>query len=242
MKQWLKVARPVAELRRGRTDWYRIENSANANKAEIYVYDEIGYFGVTAADFAKEVNSLSVSQIDLHLSSPGGSAFEGVAIYNSLLHHKAQVTTYVDSLAASAASVIAMAGDRIVMRTGSQMMIHEASGLAVGNAKDMRELADLLDKTSDSIAGIYSERRGGTINLWRKAMKAETWYNAEEAVKAGLADEVGGEGQSANSSWDLSIFNYSGRTVAPAPEIEETTEYEEETADALRRALQEAFQ
>ncbi|HZN70574.1 MAG TPA: head maturation protease, ClpP-related [Micromonosporaceae bacterium] len=239
-QQWLKLARPVAELRRGRTDWYRIENATSNGRAEVYIYDEIGYFGVTAADFAREVNALNVEAIDLHLSSPGGSAFEGVAIYNSLLHHRATVTSYVDSLAASAASVIAMAGDRIIMRTGSQLMIHEASGMGIGKADDMRELADLLDKTSGSIADIYAERRGGTAAKWRKAMKNETWYDAQEAVRAGLADEVSGASDESQNSWDLSIFNYAGRNHAPAP-IDDVDPFRVD-AEELRRALQEAFQ
>src|SRR4026209_2051548 len=104
----MKTARPVADLRAGRKDWYRIENSAGNDTTEIYIYDEIGYFGVTAADFVRELQNIRTSNIDLHLNTPGGDVFDGVAIYNALLNHRAHVNTYVDSLAASAGSFIAM--------------------------------------------------------------------------------------------------------------------------------------
>jgi hypothetical protein len=161
------------------------------------------------------------------------------------------VTTYIDSLAASAGSFIAMAGeDRIIARTG-QMMIHDAHGLAIGNATDMRELAELLDMNSDNIAGIYAERAGGTTASWRKAMKNETWYSAAESVKANLATEIlQTTGSGADNSWDLSIFNYAGRANAPAPELPvedaHTPPDEKNTLtvdpDEFRRAMMEAFQ
>src|SRR5690606_8034659 len=103
--------------------------------------------------------------------------------------HQAHVTVIVDSLAASIASVIAMAGDRVVMAKNATMMIHDGHGLSIGNAADMREMADLLDKVSDNIASVYAERAGGDVAEWRERMRAETWYSADEAVSAGLADE-----------------------------------------------------
>ncbi|MBH1939135.1 Clp protease ClpP, partial [Streptomyces sp. AV19] len=128
------------------------------------------------------------------------------------------------------ASVIAMAGDRIVMQPHSQMMIHDGSGLCVGNAADMRDMADLLDRQSDNIAGIYAERAGGTVKQWRTRMLAETWYSAQEAVEAGLADEVAKPGRPGReegepgdrpvaNSWDLSVFRHAGREQAPAPDV-----------------------
>ncbi|WP_424891797.1 head maturation protease, ClpP-related [Streptomyces sp. XH2] len=221
-----KTARPRASLRQGRTDWYRITNLADG-AAEVSIYDEIGYWGVTASDFIAELKAIDSSEITLRLNSPGGEVFDGIAIMNALRAHPARVTTHVDGIAASIASVIAMAGDRIVMQPHSQMMIHDGSGLCIGNAADMREMADLLDKQSDNIAAIYAERAGGTVKQWRTRMLAETWYSADEAVEAGLADEVAkparrpepgeaGEEQVSNS-WDLSVFRYAGRTEAPAP-------------------------
>lgn len=224
MPEGLRTARPRAQLRQGRTDWYRITNSAGDGPATVHVYDEIGYWGVTAQDFISELKAISASEISLHINSPGGEIFDGIAIMNALRHHPATVTTYVDSLAASIASVIAMAGDRVVMAPHSQMMIHDGSGLQVGNAAAMREMAELLDRQSDNIAGIYAEKAGGTVAEWRARMTAETWYTAAEAVDAGLADEISSTRTSPNdnspkNSWDLSVFTYAGRDKAPDPDV-----------------------
>jgi ATP-dependent protease ClpP protease subunit len=225
MAERLRTARPRAQLRQGRTDWYKITNSVADGPATVHVYDEIGYWGVTAQDFISELKAISASAIDLHINSPGGEIFDGIAIMNALRSHPAKVTTYVDSLAASIASVIAMAGDRVVMAPHSQMMIHDGSGLQVGNAAAMREMADLLDRQSDNIASVYAEKAGGTVAEWRTRMTAETWYTADEAVAAGLADEVSSSTQtspddnSPKNSWDLSVFAYAGRSEAPAPPV-----------------------
>lgn len=212
----LRTARPVAKLRLGRTDWYRIK--AQAGTAEIAIYDEIGYFGVTAGDFLDELKALQVDRIDVRINSPGGDVWDGLAIYNSLRDHPATVTTYVDGLAASAASIIVQAGDRRVAAKASELMIHEAWGLVVGNAADMRDAADRLDQASGVIAGVYADRAGGTIDGWREAMRSESWYTGAEAADAGLVDEVAGASpaEPANS-WDLSIYSYAGRDSAPAP-------------------------
>lgn len=239
----LKIARPVARLKQGRADWYRIENK-DRNNAEIWIYDEIGYFGVTAQDFVKELHDVDAANIDLHLNSPGGDVFNGIAIYTALKEHKARVTTKIDSLAASIASVIAMSGDEITVAKNGTMMIHDGHGLTVGNAADMREMADLLDKTSDNIASIYAERAGGETADWREKMRAETWYNAEEAKAAGLVDEIRGEAKDGDTknAWDLSIYSYAGREHAPAPavaaKLEPAFAYD---AEEFRRVLQEVF-
>jgi len=227
-------------MRAGRNDWYRIQNKS-ANTAEVYIYDEIGYFGITAQDFVNDLNTITSDSIDLHLNTPGGEIFDGIAIYNALKNHDANVTVYVDALAASAGSFIAMAGDEIIMQRTAQMMIHDGHGLAIGNAADMRELADLLDKSSDNIASIYAEKAGGSVEDWRTAMKAETWYSAEEAVAAGLADKINGqdtEDSKTNNSWDLSIYNYAGRDKAPAPVVQEKPLMD---PDEFRRLLEGTF-
>jgi ATP-dependent Clp endopeptidase proteolytic subunit ClpP len=216
-----KTARPVARLREGRTDWYRIEAKSSA-KAKVYIYDEIGYVGVSAQDFVRDINEVTAEEIELHIDSPGGDVFDGVAIYNSIHDHDATVTVIVDGIAASAASFIAQAGDKIIMNRNSTMMIHDAHGLAIGNSKDMAELAGLLDKASDNIASIYAERSGLSAEHWREAMRAETWYSADEAVEARLADEVRGKTEKApaRNDFDLTVFSYAGREQAPAPVIE----------------------
>lgn len=187
--------------------WYRISNSASA--AEVYMYDEIGFFGVTASDFAHDLNGIAAPKIHLHINSPGGAASEGVAIFNALVSHPADITTYVDGWAASAASVVAMAGDRIYMREGSLLMIHEAQpGMIVGGkARDLRELADVLDKVTGSIADIYTSRRGGKREDWLTAMEAETWYTRDEAIKAGLADQEDADDNREPVATNQNFFN-----------------------------------
>lgn len=199
--------------------WFRIENKA-ADSADIFLYDEIGSWGTSANDFVKELRDVKASAIDVHINSPGGECYDGLAIFNALRGHKANVTVYIDGLAASAASFVAMAGDRIVAERNATVMIHNAHAVGVGDAEDMRKMADMLDRMSETIAGIYAERAGGTVAQWRARMKTETWFSADEAVAAGLVDEVAAAPPPKGmprSTWDLSIFNFAGRDNAPDP-------------------------
>ena len=210
--------------RKDGADWCRVEAKAPTAEqaetvAEVHIYDEIGYWGTSAKDFAQQLAELDVDRIQLRINSPGGNAWDGVAIMNTLRRHRARVEVTVDGIAASAASLIAMAGDHIVMNRSAQMMIHDTSGMAWGNAATMRETADLLDKLSDSYADAYAKRAGGTRGEWRDVMRAETWYTAEEAVLAGLADEWDGSADSAAAAFDLSRYTYAGRLEAPAPAL-----------------------
>jgi ATP-dependent Clp endopeptidase proteolytic subunit ClpP len=222
----LRLARPVAQQAR---PWYRITANATEDDGEdrdepttdgdttiIDIYDEIGWFGVTAAEFVKDLRAVTTPKIELHINSPGGDVFDAIAIYNGLRQHKAQVHVVVDSLAASAASFIAMAGDRVTAMANAMLMIHDPLGLVVGNATDMREMGDLLDKHGDNIASIYAARAGGEVATWRERMLAETWYLADEAYKAGLVDEVSeDDGRPVEDRWDLSVF------ARPAPAVSE---------------------
>jgi ATP-dependent Clp endopeptidase proteolytic subunit ClpP len=216
----VRTARTLASLKRGRNDWFRFENNAT-HETSLFIYDEIGYFGVTAADFGAAFRN-EVDQNDaltVHINSPGGSVFDGIAILNTLRSHKGGVTTIVDGIAASAASFIAQAGTKRVMARNSEMMIHDASGLCIGNAAEMRETADLLDRASDNLADIYASRSGrGTVQDWRAILQKEVWYSAQEAVDAGLADEVDGtEEEPPAATWDLSVFAHKNRKEAPEP-------------------------
>jgi ATP-dependent protease ClpP protease subunit len=195
----LKTTRTIANLKAGRNDWYRIvKNQADPSRTSVSIYDEIGWFGVTATDFIDELKNIS-GPIDLHLNSPGGEVWDGIAIHAYLVD-RGNVTTYVDSLAASIASVIAMAGTEIVMGRNASLMIHDGFGMVVGNAADMREQADLLDRVSDNIASIYADRTGKPVADWRAAMLAETWYIGQEAVDAGLADRLAASGAAPGKS------------------------------------------
>lgn len=200
---------------------------ADGGEVTIRLYDEIdawGWWGISASEFAQVVDALppATSVINLHLNSPGGDIFDGVAITNLLRSHKARIRVQVDGLAASIASVIAMAGDELVMAPNSEMMIHDGWSGCRGNAEAMRKAADLLDHLSDNIAGAYAGKAGGTPAYWRELMKAETWFSAEEAVAAGLADavlepEAAPAAPAARSFALLDTFKYKGRDQAPGP-------------------------
>lgn len=222
---------------RSRRSWYDIRALIPATTAtaataavqdvtDILIYDEVGAAGVKAAQFATELRTIGTGRINLHLNSPGGEVFGGVAIYNALRQHPAEVHVYVDGIAASIASVIAMAGQTVTMEPSAQMMIHDGHAVCVGAADDMRQLADVLDRCSDVIAGIYAERAGGSAPEWRARMKATTWFNAREALAARLVDEIAGTpavGGAPRATWDVaSIF---GRTA--------TGDGQDETADVV---------
>ncbi|MDN3309569.1 ATP-dependent Clp protease proteolytic subunit [Microbacterium oryzae] len=217
-------------------DWFKIQARASDDaeapaSADVYIYDEIGdrWYGggVGARSMAQQLDELDVDTIYLHLNSPGGAAWDGITIMNSLRRHRARVEVIVDGLAASAASVIAMAGDHIVMNRGSQMMIHDASGGAWGNAELMEETASILHKLSDSIADVYAARAGEDRAHWRALMRAESWYTAEEAVTAGLADEwadapaAAAAGPVPTARFDPTVFSAVARANAPRVEIPE---------------------
>ncbi|MDK9867042.1 MULTISPECIES: head maturation protease, ClpP-related [Staphylococcus] len=176
------------------------------NKGEIYIYGDIvsnkwDETDVTAVDFKKELDQLdNVSEIDVHINSAGGNVFEGHAIYNMLKMHKAKVNIYVDALAASIASVIAMSGDTIFMHKNSLMMIHNSWVMTIGNSKDLRETAELLDKTDQSSNSAYLDKATNlSENELKQMLEAETWLTADEALEKGLADEILGASEIAAS-------------------------------------------
>lgn len=195
--------------------------------ATMRLYDPIDswgeWYGTSAKEFAAALDNLPsrVTEIRLHINSPGGEVFDGIAIVNALRSHPARVVAIVDGIAASAASFIACSADETVMAPNSELMIHDAWGLCVGNAADMREMAGMLDHLSDNVASIYAAKAGGTSEDWRASMAAESWYSAAEAVEAGLADRVDqpepDEDESARNRHDLTIFTYAGREAAPDP-------------------------
>jgi ATP-dependent protease ClpP protease subunit len=202
-----------------------VVGSAENGVGKLHIDDVIdswgGFWGISAKEFNAALAELGdVGEIQLHINSPGGEVWEGVAILNALRRHPATVTAVVDGLAASAASFIAVGCDRTIMGRNTQMMIHDAWGIGIGPAADMRDLADRLDKLSNNIASMYADKAGGELAGWRDLMLAETWYDADEAVTAGLADEV--EGAAADdeivvNAFDLSVFKHPGRALAPAP-------------------------
>ena len=169
--------------------WYTIR--ARSSGAEVLIYDEIGAYGVTAKGFLAELGTLEEgAEIDLRLNSPGGSVFDAVAIYNALKRHNGAVTVWIDGIAASAASYIAMAGDKVIMPENAFLMIHDPSGVVMGTAEDMRSTASALDKVKTSLIQGYAAKSGQTEPEIARLMAAETWLDAGEALALGLVDHV----------------------------------------------------
>ena len=157
--------------------------------AEILIYDAIDpYWGVSASEVVRVLRDLKGADITVRINSPGGSALDGVAIYNALSRYPGKVTVEVDGIAASAASIIAMAGSEIRVSQGAMIMIHEAWAYTQGPAEDHLSTAALLTKLNAEVAGIYAARSGKTADECLAIMAAETWMGASEAVALGFAD------------------------------------------------------
>lgn len=175
--------------------YYSMKNLANG-EGEILLYSDIGaggWFteGTTAQDFSNDLKGLGpVKTINCRINSPGGEVFEGMTIYNLLAAHKARVVVHIDGLAASIASVIAMAGNEINIADNAMMMIHNAAGMCFGESKDMRKTADLLDNVGSTIAGTYAKRSGTDLDKITQMMADETWMDAKQAKECGLVDNI----------------------------------------------------
>lgn len=167
---------------------------AAGKTGQIYLYEEVGggiFGGVTAKTFQQDLSALGkIETIDLFINSPGGDVFDGQAIASQLRRHSATVNVQIDGIAASIASVIAMSGDTVTIADGGLFMIHQASTFTGGNAQEMRETADVLDKIDGQLAEVYTQRTGRAMDEIVAMMAAETWFTAQEAVDNGFADEV----------------------------------------------------
>lgn len=164
------------------------------DRAEVLIYDEIGENwwgeGVSAKRFTAELSAIEAAHIDVRINSVGGSVFEGNAIYNALERHPARVETHIDGIAASIASIIALAGERVHIAENAFLMIHNPHGVAFGEAKDMRKMADTLDTVRSSLVGTYAKRTGKSAEDIQAWMDAETWFAAAEALEHGFVDEI----------------------------------------------------
>jgi ATP-dependent protease ClpP protease subunit len=190
--------------------WYTIR--ARGTGAEVLIYDEIGAYGVSAKGFLAELGALPDGvPIDLRLNSPGGSVFDAVAIFNALTRHTGTITVWIDGIAASAASYVAMAGDEIVMPENAFLMIHDPSGIVMGTATDMRDMAATMDKIAGSMVRGYAARSGRSEEEIAALMAAETWFDAQDALAAGLATRIA-EPVRIAASFDIGRF----RNAPPA--------------------------
>ncbi len=223
----------------------------NTDAAELLLYGVISsssWWGdeVTPKQFKQEMDALGeVSQINVYINSEGGDVFAGQAIHSMLKRHQAKVNVYVDGLAASIASVVAMAGDTIYMPRNAMMMVHNPWTIAMGNAEDFRKMADTLDTVRDSIIAAYEDKSGMKRDKIIELLDAETWLTAEEAVSYGLADEIEQEKEIAASltgglltvndrQMDLSKFkNPPKLAFIPPPKQKPQPNREEQTDDGL---------
>lgn len=224
--------------------WFSLKNEAGKTP-ELFIFDEIDdWWGVSAQSVIDQIRDLDTTDINVRINSPGGMVFEGIAIYNALRLHKANVHVSIEGLAASIASVIAMAGDTVAIAENAMMMIHNPYGWAAGDAEAMRKTADVMDKVADSIAVSYTARTGKSLEEMKAVMNDETWFTAQEALDMGLVDQID-EPVKAAACFDLAKFNN-----APAgfglmdqesenqqqepekPEPEQVTETEQEEPEA----------
>lgn len=207
--------------------WFDIKAKAEA-EADVFLYDEIGGFGVNARDFISQIRASGAKKINLRINSPGGSVFDGLAIYNFLKEQ--DVTVQVDGLAASIASIIAMAGKEVRIASNGFLMIHNPWGGAMGDSEEMRQTADLLDKIRDSLVGTYAKKTGKDSETIKRWMDEETWFSAEEAKENGFVDTI----------TDEVAFSASVRSFKKAPAI--LNKPSTTAPDAAKRAFRKGIQ
>lgn len=177
-----------------------------AGVVHIDLYDEIGPHGVSAKDFRAELRRAASADILLRINSPGGDVFDGLAIFADLVEHPGKVRVEIAGIAASAASLIAMAGDEIAMAPRSFLMIHNSHALSIGDARIHADVADVLKQIDGSMADTYAARSGMNVRAVKAWMDSETWLTGAEAIEAGLATEVTALADDPKARFDLSVY------------------------------------
>lgn len=209
--------------------WFEIR--AAADGAEVVIYDAIGAFGLSAKAFTDELKRLTAAKtLQVRINSPGGDVFEGLAIHNALARHPARKVVTIDGIAASIASVVAMAGDEIVMPENAMLMLHNPSGAVIGRAQEMRQMADALDKIRASMTSVYAGRTGRDPEDIERLMDGETWLGAGEAVELGFADRIEPPVRMA-ARFDLSVFGNLPPALAALSRVREPIEEHLNMAD-----------
>ena len=183
--------------------WYEINNSVDVT--DVYLFNDIGTFGVSAQSFVEEIKEYEGKELAIHINSLGGEVFDGMAIYSIIQRRKAKTTVYIEGIAASIASVIALAADEVIMSENSLLMIHNAWGGTQGDASEMRKQADVLDKITNEIAEIYVKKTNLPYDEIIRLMSEETWLTAEEAVALGFVDSIS-EPIKVAAKYDVSKF------------------------------------
>lgn len=172
--------------------WFTVKASAADAPiaASVEIFDELGYFGVTAKDFIDAIKPYKGKALEVAINSPGGDVFAGIAIYNALRAHGGEITTRVAGVAASAASIVLMAGDKRVAPENTMVMVHSPWTFAAGNAEELRDAADVLDKIGGTLVNVYVARTGKSEDEIRAMLAEDTWLTAEESLELGFIDEV----------------------------------------------------
>lgn len=185
-------------------EWYKIKNNASET-SDVYLFNDIGTFGITAQSFIDEIKEYDNKELNIHINSLGGEVFEGMAIYSIIQRRKAKTTVYIEGIAASIASVIALAADEVIMSENSLLMIHNAWGGTQGDARDMRKQADVLDKITNEIAEVYVKKTKIPYDKVIEMMNEETWLTAKEAVALGFVNSIS-EPIKVAAKYDVSRF------------------------------------
>lgn len=188
--EWPEERREAARFKRPEWAEFAAFQAEDNSTAELHVYDVIGTWDLNAATFRDALNSITAPQLTVKINSPGGSVFDGFAMFEDLRQHKARVRVEVTGLAASAASLLAMAGDEIAIAENGFMMIHEAWSVAIGSKRDMAKTNRLLGQIDKRLAKTYAVRTGADLDAVADMMDDETWFDSEDAVEAGFADSI----------------------------------------------------
>ena len=189
-----------------KADWYKIEALSEDN-TEVLIYDVIGWPFNDAGEIVRALAGMNTKTITVRINSPGGDVFDAMSIFNALQSHKSKIVTRIESLAASAASFIALAGKEVQAYQNAMFMIHEPWVLAAGNQYDLREIADILEKISGNMVDIYSQNSNVGKKEIRDMLKAESWFTAKEAKEKGFIDTII-DGKAVKAQFDLSMFSH----------------------------------
>ena len=215
-----------------RADWYKITAQSD-DEAEIMIYDVIGWPFISADDFVRALAGITAKTVTVRINSPGGDVFDGMAIFNALKTYNGKVVTRIEGIAASMASVIALAGKEVQAYANTMYMIHEPYAFTAGNQYSLRELADILEKMSGQMIDIYSSNASPGKREIAQMMKDETWLTAKEAKEKGFIDTII-DGKAAKAQFDLSMFDN-------APDIFTAAHHEgEPTQRQIEKALRDA--
>ena len=215
-------------------DWYSIDNKETST--DIFIYDVVGW-ETTAKDFVRELRTIK-NEINLHLNTPGGDVFDGNSIYNELKSHPSKVNVYIDGLAASIGSIIAMSGDTINIAKNGFMMIHNPFTMAMGNAEEIRKTANMLDKVRDSLVQTYIDKTGQSKEQIVDWMDQETWFDSNEALAAGFATNIV-EDKEIEDVADLRIYNHVPKEVQDLYQVSNVNN-EEVNRRNVERTLRDA--